>query len=526
MENRLAPYPDHIPFHASLQAIVEDDSPFLREKRSEFLLNAVLNFPRTMPKKEFFSDLAALIPDAEAACEICAGAFAAEKRDAHGRLPRQTCFDLPAEDDEEDDDEADTLLSCAGANRLNDALDGSRCVRLWIANLAPSDLPVSNLRRFDLAIPFEPLGPRQRAMIWRNSLARNRIGGLLGDDAVADFAERYPVSAGGISRVCENLAAIRRRSSSRRRAAPANRAGGAPGAPSAPAGGADAVALARTLVENHALLLDVPFRRADAADEVSRGYVLDDLSIRGAVPLPDILAAARRHLERLEAGDRGDAAAGVDAPRFNLLLSGPPGCGKTEFVRYLGERLGREVRPLGASDLLGSLLGETEHRIRAAFEGAARDGAVLFFDEIDSVLRTREVAVRSWEVSQVNEILARMECFRGIFVAATNYLASLDPAVLRRFTFKLAFGYLDRAGKRTFFERFFRTPLTPAEEEELDAIPRLCPGDFRTVRQSLWYLPGGADNARRLAALREESDQKERLGAASFDGPERRPVGF
>lgn len=200
MENRLAPYPDHIPFHASLQAIVEDDSPFLREKRSEFLLNAVLNFPRTMPKKEFFSDLAALIPDAEAACEICAGAFAAEKRDAHGRLPRQTCFDLPAEDDEEDVDEADTLLSCAGANRLNDALDGSRCVRLWIANLAPSDLPVSNLRRFDLAIPFEPLGPRQRAMIWRNSLARNRIGGLLGDEAVADFAERYPVSGGGPSR--------------------------------------------------------------------------------------------------------------------------------------------------------------------------------------------------------------------------------------------------------------------------------------------------------------------------------------
>ncbi len=80
--------------------------------------------------------------------------------------------------------------------------------------------------------------------------------------------------------------------------------------------------------------------------------------------------------------------------------------------------------------------------------------------------------------------------------------------------------------KRTFFERFFRTPLTPAEKEALAAIPRLCPGDFRTVRQSLWYLPGGSDNARRLAALREESAQKERLGATSFDRPERRPVGF
>ena len=95
-----------------------------------------------------------------------------------------------------------------------------------------------------------------------------------------------------------------------------------------------------------------------------------------------------------------------------------------------------------------------------------------------------------------------------------------------RFAFKLSFGYLDRAGKRAFFERFFRSPLSPAEEEELAGIPRLCPGDFRTVRQSLWYLGDeGADNARRLAALRAESEQKSRLGFGADDA-ERHPVGF
>ena len=78
-----------------------------------------------------------------------------------------------------------------------------------------------------------------------------------------------------------------------------------------------------------------------------------------------------------------------------------------------------------------------------------------------------------------------------------------------------------------FVQRFFGNPLTDAEAAELDAIPNLCPGDFRTVRQRLDYLPGGATNARRLAALREEADRKAALPpAGDFDAPPRRAIGF
>ena len=148
-------------------------------------------------------------------------------------------------------------------------------------------------------------------------------------------------------------------------------------------------------------------------------------------------------------------------------------------------------------------------------------------DEVDSFLRSRAGATQSWEVSHTNELLARLEDFKGLFVAATNFPSSLDPAVLRRFTFKLSFGYLDNAGKRVFFERFFGDPLTADEAAELDAVPDLCPGDFRTVRQRLDYLPGGQTNARRLAALREESDRKASL-PRSDDFSDRAPrrLGF
>ncbi len=269
------------------------------------------------------------------------------------------------------------------------------------------------------------------------------------------------------------------------------------------------------------------FRPASEKKRVSAGYVLDGLSVKGDVPLSDVLAASREFLRRVADEDEGDGAERRDPPRLNLLLSGPPGCGKTEFVKWLGEQLGRKVVALGASDLKDKFVGETEKRIARAFRDAERDGAVLFFDEVDSFLRSRGQADHGWEISETNELLARLEDFKGLFVAATNFPSSLDPAVLRRFTFKLSFGYLGEEGKRIFFERYFGDPLTDAEAAELRDIPDLCPGDFRTVRQRLDYLPGGKTNARRLAALREESERKAALPPGEdFDRSARGRLGF
>ena len=102
-------------------------------------------------------------------------------------------------------------------------------------------------------------------------------------------------------------------------------------------------------------------------------------------------------------------------------------------------------------------------------------------------------------------------------VGATNFLANLDPAIMRRFTFKLQFDYLTVEGKRLFFERLFKTVLSVDEASRLSAIPNLAPGDFRTVRQSLHYLGGDATNAMHLGELEKESALKKGSG---------RPIGF
>ncbi len=181
----------------------------------------------------------------------------------------------------------------------------------------------------------------------------------------------------------------------------------------------------------------------------------------------------------------------------SLLLSGPPGTGKTALAHHLARTLDRPLLVKRASDLVSKWVGETEQQIAAAFAEARRAEAVLLFDEADSLLFDRSTARHSWEVGQVNEFLTWLDGHPFPVVAATNHPGQLDPAMMRRFDFKLALRPLgpDRAAQA--FERFF-AQRAPAALRQLDA---LTPGDFAVVKRQLRLEPAAsaAEIVRRLA---------------------------
>lgn len=173
-----------------------------------------------------------------------------------------------------------------------------------------------------------------------------------------------------------------------------------------------------------------------------------------------------------------------------LCLYGPPGTGKSAFAHHLGQTLDQSVLVRRASDLLHPFVGGTEALLRAAFDAARDEGAILLIDEADSFLRDRAGAQRSWEVTQVNELLTQMESFNGIFIASTNLIDRLDFASLRRFDFKVKFDYLTREQRRTLLLRVADSGSKGSEDWEaaarrLDQLSRLTPGDFSNVLRQL-----------------------------------------
>ena len=161
-----------------------------------------------------------------------------------------------------------------------------------------------------------------------------------------------------------------------------------------------------------------------------------------------------------------------------LCFHGAPGTGKTALAEHRAQALGRPLMIRQASDLVSKFVGETEQNMARMFAEAGAEQAVLLLDEADSFLRTRRRAERSYEVTEVNEMLQGMERFGGVFICTTNLFEDLDEAALRRFTFKIRFLPL-RAEQR---ERMFVAEALGGAAERLSDEQRRRLALFRPAR--------------------------------------------
>jgi len=135
-------------------------------------------------------------------------------------------------------------------------------------------------------------------------------------------------------------------------------------------------------------------------------------------------------------------------PRQRLLLSGPPGCGKTMTAHALAGELGLPLFIVRLDALMTKFLGETAAKLRLIFDSMERVRAVYLFDEFDSIGTERGSATDVGEMRRVlNSFLMLLESYRGtsLVIAATNHGHSLDQALFRRFDDLLAFARPDKA---------------------------------------------------------------------------------
>jgi len=363
--------------------------------------------------------------------------------------------------------------SVSGKAWVNQILETNPVPVIWVTNRIEQIDPAFRRRfQYHLLLKSPPPGARE------GLVARALAGAPVGEGFAAKLAERRALTPAQI-RTAVRFAQL------------------------AHDGGSDFEALIQRQLGNADQALGSSGERG--ARPVVTAYDLGLLNVESRFELPRIIEALKR---------RGHGS---------LCFHGAPGTGKTALAEHIAAALQRPLMIRQASDIASKYVGETEQNMARMFDEAQTEGAVLLLDEADSFLRSRRMAERHYEVTEVNQMLQGMERFGGVFVCTTNLFEDLDEAALRRFTFKLRFHPLTREQR----ERMFIAEALGGEASLLDdeqrarlaGLDQLAAGDFAAVKRQVQILGESFEPDEFLSQLESEHRAKPEVR-------QRRGIGF
>lgn len=167
----------------------------------------------------------------------------------------------------------------------------------------------------------------------------------------------------------------------------------------------------------------------------------------------------------------------VDPSGRNMAINfyGPPGTGKTLAAEALAGTLGLKFIHIGISEIESKFVGETAKNISTAFQEAALQGALLFFDEADTLLGARLSSVTQGIDNEINAMrstmLIELERFNGMVVFATNFAKNYDSAFVSRIRYHVEFQLPDFEERQRLWERMLVSGI-PLAQERADIIQR------------------------------------------------------
>ncbi|MDT0186085.1 proteasome ATPase [Microbacterium sp. ARD31] len=265
--------------------------------------------------------------------------------------------------------------------------------------------------------------------------------------------------------------------------------------------------------EERVVRLAEPLRAEDVTIRAGDSLLLDTRAgyVYEVVPKSEVEELVLEEVPDIEYGSIGGLTTQIDAirdavelpylhpelfkdhelkPPKGVLLYGPPGCGKTLIAKAVANSLAKKVAErTGASgksyflnikgpELLNKYVGETERHIRLVFQRAREKASlgtpvIVFFDEMDSLFRTRGSGVSSdVENTIVPQLLSEIDGVEALenvlVIGASNREDMIDPAILRpgRLDVKIKIERPDAESARDIFSKYL-TPTLPLHAEDL-----------------------------------------------------------
>jgi len=210
--------------------------------------------------------------------------------------------------------------------------------------------------------------------------------------------------------------------------------------------------------------------------------------------LRDIVSHARQRFQVYESwgfSNQSSVGQGISA-----LFYGPSGTGKTMAASVVAHELQLDLYRIDLSQVVNKYIGETEKNLARVFDAAEDSGAILLFDEADSLFAKRTEVKNSHDRNanmETSYLLQRMESYSGIAILTTNLKKEMDTAFMRRIRFAVQFPFPDSTTREQIWQRVFprQTPLENIDVAKLASLD-VAGGNIRNIALNAAFL--AADN--------------------------------
>ncbi|HEY8197778.1 MAG TPA: AAA family ATPase [Gemmatimonadales bacterium] len=252
----------------------------------------------------------------------------------------------------------------------------------------------------------------------------------------------------------------------------------------------------------------------ELVDAVEPRRSFDDVVLPGTTlrALNHALALVRKHdliFQQWGLAERHSSGLGLA-----FHFAGPPGTGKTICAEALAYALDKKLLVVRYAELESRWVGQTSKHVAAVFRSAARQDAVLFFDEADAIAGRRFSSITAAYEREangvVNVLLHELESFPGVVIFATNLAANIDPAFERRVRTHILFEMPDVDERERIWSVQLHARKTPLAPDV----------DFRALAEA--YPRSGGDiknavlKAAQIATLEPGPDAEKRIHQRHF----------
>jgi SpoVK/Ycf46/Vps4 family AAA+-type ATPase len=223
-------------------------------------------------------------------------------------------------------------------------------------------------------------------------------------------------------------------------------------------------------------------------------------------------------------------------------FAGPPGTGKTICAEALAYALDKRLLVVRYAELESRWVGQTSKHVAAVFRAAARQDAVLFFDEADAIAGRRFTSIGAAYEREanaiVNVLLHELESFPGVVIFATNLAANIDPAFERRIRTHILFEMPDVEERERIWRVQLHARKTPlAKDVDFRALAEAYPrsgGDIKNAvlkAAQIATVEPGPDSEKRIhqrhfiQGMAEVMAAENVMSQSLFDDPSVGPIG-